>query len=50
MPFKSTFQEMAEPGMFVSKVIMVDGTYMVTGFAKTIPNGKTIEIQFIAEH
>ena len=41
---------MAEPGMFVCKVVMVDGTYMVTGFAKTIPNGTRLEIQFIAEH
>ena len=41
---------MAEPGMFVSKVIMVGGTYMVTEFAKTVLNGTRIKIQFIAEH
>ena len=38
------FSRMAEPGMHVSKVVMVDGTNKVTGFAKNVPNGTRIEI------
>ena len=44
------FSRMIESEIFVRKAVLVDCTYMVTGLAKTIPNGTRIEIQFITEH